>query len=275
MRRIAAYLADQLILFLVIIGASVCAANLRLTDLNTLLTITVTGGAFLWAAYFFLADYFFGGMTLGKKLCGARMVWHREDQGLRLQEALQHTFFKGLLAIYWPISLIWYCALGCRAPYDRRLGIVYLSDEDSRPRRQRILSMVLAAAVFLAVIFGGFYFLLQGAWNVDYYYANKEKIPSVSNVLGPQRPTGYSASIDSDSGKIVYQYKLPDGGMESIESYVDYLIQEEGFWRDVQAEAEYGENVRVLRKTSSDGEYEITVSVADISGRLIVQLEYE
>lgn len=275
MRRIAAYLADQLILFFVVSGVSVYAANLGLTDLDTLITAALAAGVLAWAAYYFIADYFFGGMTLGKKLCGARMVWYREDQGLRLREALQHISFKGLLTICWPIGLAWYRVHGCRAPYDRRLGIVYLADEDPRPRGQRIAGIVIMAAAFVMVIVGGFHFLLQGIGNADYYFANKERIASVSTVLGPQRLTGYSASAGSDSGKIVYQYRLPDEGTESIERYVDYLIREEGFQRDSQAEAEYRGKVSVIRKTSSDGAYEIKVSVADISGRLLIQLEYE
>ena len=276
MKRILAFLIDDAILSFVLVFAAIPfifispAVPSRSPLMSGLPFIWV-----LWMSYFVAADYFFGGMTLGKRLLGMRPVRNPKDGVGRLGWALAHTFLKWLFAAFWPLGLIVYGCCGGKMPYDRRLGIAYESESEIGKQRNsgwKTIARIGAATVaFLAILILCVTLILHRMALQPYYSLKTETVASITSVLGKYRLASYSSSSTSDSVELKYQYDLNREGGELAEQYAGYLADKEGFIRFPDDDAYQGD-VLVLKKDSSDGVYKITVYLKTVSDQLLVEL---
>ncbi|MEW4414984.1 RDD family protein [Clostridium sp. AN503] len=276
MKRIFAFLIDHAILSFVLVFAAIPfifispAAHNRSPLMPGLPFIWV-----LWMSYFVAADYFFEGMTIGKRLLGMRPVRNPKEGAGRLGWALAHTFLKWLFAAFWPLGLIVYVCCGGKMPYDRRLGIAYESEAETGERRnsgwKTIARIGVAAVAFMAILIVCLTLILQRMALQPHYSLKTEKVASLTSVLGRYRLASYSSSSTTDSVKLKYQYDLEREGGDLAEQYAGYLSDKEGFVRFPDEEA-YQENVLILKKDSSDGVYKITVYLKTVSDQLLVEL---
>lgn len=247
MRRIFAFLVDYMILL---------AVGFALVTLDTSgftvkeFRIAVPALALVVLGYFFIADYKFKGMTPGKWILRLHLTWDQGEGSSRLAKSILHTLFKWLLVIIWPLTLILYICLGGRLPYDKRLGLSYMSGPRA-PLWKTILRAAAGAVVFCAMVYSVVFLVLSQISKQEYYAVREEKIPSVYMVLGEQRLTGYSSSDKSGHFEAQYQYMAKGDGDELLARYMEYLIENEGFL--IKVEAAYQGNVRVLARESGDG----------------------
>lgn len=277
MKRIIAFFIDHMILSLIIVGSYFLLffnGNMRVSAAS--FTIILVIGLCLWLGYFIAADYFFHGMTLGKKLLGLRMMWLREGRTPGFW-AVKHTLLKWLLAAFWPVGFILYLACGCRMPYDQMLGISYPLKTDGTAGTNLvwkiIAGIVAVIAVFVMVTAGTATLVLNKISTEEYYTLKSEKVASVYTVLGKQKMKAFSSSSTTESVVKKYTYAVRSDGDKLAVEYMEYLIQNEGFQRDTEGEAVFDSNIILLKKGSADGNYQIAITITAFSNSFTVWLQ--
>ena len=108
MKRIFAFLIDYMILLAVLMGPVFLAINSGIWTGGSLSRIGLPAAMAFCLVYFFSADYWFQGITLGKRFLGLRLIWDQGEGNTRLVRSILHTVFKCLLIIVWPATLILY-----------------------------------------------------------------------------------------------------------------------------------------------------------------------
>lgn len=270
MKRIFAFLIDYMILLAVLMGPVFLAINSGIWTGGSLSRIGLPAAMAVCLVYFFSADYWFQGITLGKRFLGLRLIWDQGEGNTRLVRSILHTVFKCLLIIVWPATLILYLCLGGRMPYDIHLGLCYVQGPKA-PLWKTLLKIAAGVVIFFALVFSAASLMLSSVNKEAYYTVRDEKIPSVYTVLGKHRLAGYSSSSSSGVYEAQYQYVVRGNGNELLEQYMEYLIQNEGFARHEEDESGYRGNVRVLKRQARDG-YETTAFLVSSRDALTVKL---
>lgn len=277
MKRVIAFLIDTILLNILIVGTIfvVLFDNIKLPIEYFYIMILL--GLILWLGYFIIADCFFQGMTLGKKILGIQMLWSRD--GFTFRNILKHVFSKWVLSILWPVGLSIYLINACRMPYDRQLGIYYPSKQEDKAgkvsSRKHTAYIIVIIAMFVVIFVGIMLTLRLHISTEDYYILKTEKVASVYTILGEQQLVSYSARITSDSVDRYYKYNVDGKHEELIKKYTEYLIQNEGFQRTSESFTVYDSGAIILDKISSDKNYSITIILESLSNYLKVTLHCE
>lgn len=272
MKRLTAFLIDHIILSILFITAVFYMTGFTgsLPE-DRIIWIFVISGLLCYLGYFFVCDYFFQGMTIGKRVLGLRMQWVQPVGIGKAREVILHILFKGIFIIIWPFSLIAYFSAKGKLPYDRMLGILYLSDEEDGNGKilsgRNLVRVVAGILVTGAVMSAGLFLVLQNIVGKAFYSLGEARIASVSMVLGEKRLAGYSFSGHSSSAEVKYRYRVDDGAKLG-KRYAEYLVREEGF------EAVEG-NPWSFEKTGDGGTYQIRMELAASSKYLQVILYYD
>lgn len=277
MRRVIAFFLDHMLLSAIIAGPAFSLLDVSNPIIPTaFFPLVIFTGMVLWFGYFIIADYFFHGMTLGKKLLGLHMEWAEKKDAPLLGRVLLHMLLKWLLAVVWPIGLILYFVLGCKMPYDDRLGILYLYGKARTSEKVPVWKIILRTVAVIVVAIAFFYcfitFALHRISNIEYYTLKNEKISSVSTVLESPKLANYSSTGTGDAIEQHYKYSINSDGTELAERYIEYLVQNEDFHRSSELETVINSNVFVAQKETKDGQYTISISLSPYPDRLMVAL---
>lgn len=277
MRRIIAFIIDHMLISSIIAGAAFSLLDISNPKIPaSFFPLAICTGMVFWFGYFIIADYFFHGITLGKKLLGLQMEWTEKENVPLLGRVLLHILLKWLLAVVYPIGLILYFVFGCQMPYDNRLGILYLYGKDGTSENVPVWKIILRTAAAIAVAIAFFIcfitFMLHRISNIEYYTLKNEKISSVSTVLESPKLVHYSSSGTDDAIEQHYQYSINSDSKELAERYIEYLVQNENFQRTTEAEAVFNSNVLIAQRESADGKYTISIVLSPYPDRLMVAL---
>lgn len=269
MKRVFAFFIDHMILAYILIVAVFCFVDSDSGFVEDwVVWFFVISGFLSYLGYFFVCDYFFQGMTPGKKLLGVRMQWCQGNGIGKLREVIMHVVLKTAMVFVWPFALIGYLSSKAKMPYDQRLGILYLADESkNQPGWRSAVRIVAVIAAFYMVFVLSLSLIMQKVSGNEYYSFGEEKIASVSSVLGRQKLVGYSSSGHSSRRKITYQYRVDDG-MEAVNRYAQYLLQNEGFSR---ADGD----LAVFKREGTGDTWDVTVELITDAKYLQVTLIYE
>lgn len=269
MKRVAAFLIDHMILayIFVIAGFFLLDSSGGFVE-DEMVWIYLIAGLLCYLGYFFVWDYFFQGMTPGKKIIGVRLQWYQGEGFAKVRDVVQHIVLRTGILLVWPIALICYLSSNGKMPYDQRLGILYLADESGKQPGWKVAVKAGAVIVALYLVFlSGLFLVMQKMSGNAYYSFENEKIASLSAVLGKQKMVGYSSSGHSSSMKVTYQYKVEDGE-ESASRYAEYLVQQEGF-------AYVDGDSMVLNRVGSGDVCDVTVELVENGKYLQVTLQYD
>lgn len=271
MKRIAAFWIDQMLLvflfqeaFFVMMGSS------NEFPEDKMVWLLVISGLVFYFGYFFVCDYFFCGMTLGKKVLRTQMQWCQGSGSRKIRESVFHVLLKMASALFFPISLLICLSSKGKMPYDKELGIIYLPGSDTGRRRRPVWEVIVRIVAACLMLYATVAMILTlGLKNISkkpYYSYADVTIASVSTALGEQKLTGYSFSGSSSSAEANYQYRIDDGE-DAAERYVQYLLHNEG--------ASYVDgNPMILRKNGMDHKYDVTIKLVWNSKYLQVTLHY-
>lgn len=275
MRRLIAFWIDTTLVSLpVITGAA--ALLLSTGSLPRHRVLLVSAMALLAElVYFLLADIRFHGTTLGKKLMGARLIWEDNPNRSWRRRAVWHCLAKCVILPLWYIGLLQYLLSGCRMFYDKNLGIRYeYRSCDSRTIRNAVIGTAAGLVLFLAVLVGGVFTWLSVTGSQDYYTIQQESVPSVHLALGTGSLRSYSSERSADRASQKYSYRMEDAS-SGAEAYAEYLIREDGFVRDPDAEAVFRSGVYVVSRPALMPGFRLQVTAADYEGGLLVMIDWK
>jgi hypothetical protein len=123
-------------------------------------------------------------------------------------------------------------------------------------KRKLALSFLLA----ICMIFSCACNLVKSA---DYYELNgDDSVISFTNVVGDRKVSTKKIDMTNAIQSIAYSYKEIENAYVEAETYIDYLLEEEGFYYSGMLNMDETEDEITIHKTSPDDEeYEIRVIV--------------
>ncbi len=234
--------------------------------------IALLAGVMIEGGLFVAADYFWGGMTLGKRIVGARMVWAQGEGKERMKAAVVHTLFKLLLLMVWPITLVIVLVSGGRMPYDARLGISYVKEEKKAGSVIKTIGrVVLVVVLFVLFLYGGILIFLRKINSESCYHVGDIQVPAVSSVLKDTSLRSYASSGGGNHVEITYGYRLSGDGSESARHYMEYLIQNNDF-ELIEKHHDNDIQVLVLKMYDTENAYEVNMILASYGQQLQVEI---
>lgn len=239
--------------------------------------VTITAAVLIWLVYLFISDYFFAGMTLGKRILGVPMQWAQSEEH-RLSESVIHTGMKCFLISCWPLGLILYL-VSKEMPYDKRLGILYLPDESKASGKKTAWKFAVLMVGAVMLFYGSIFLTLQTQARAAFYQLKDQKITSLSGAvgseMGKQSLRSYSSSFKNGAMELEYSYRVSTDGSEVANAYMEYLVKEDHFRRNQEEEAPFNSNAIVLTKSLENSQKELQVILIPGSRWLLVWIYYK
>lgn len=73
--------------------------------------------------YYFIFDYFYDGMTVGKRCMKVKVIFGKEDKITKMRFSLFHPLCLVLVYATWPIGLLITLILKFKMPYDKFFNV--------------------------------------------------------------------------------------------------------------------------------------------------------